>query len=196
MRVETDGALGLGLGTSGTERWLADFHAGHRPVLEQVYRDHYATVHRAVGRVLSGADQETVIHETFYRLLSRAELRRNFQGGSLKAWLATVAHHLALEYARRQQRERGALEEAREREAPEEPVAEVEGPSEARLLIERFQRECLPAKWHAVFEARFLRQLSQRDAARELGMHRTTLAYQELRIRALLRRFLLREGRP
>ncbi len=194
MQVDTEEALSPSLVEA--DRWLADFHAGRRGVLEQVYREHYGTVQRAVGRVLSGADQETVIHEVFYRLLSREELRRNFQGGSLKAWLATVAYHLALEYVRRQQREQGAIAEVQAQQPAAEPTSEpdAEG-SEARILIERFRRECLPEKWHGVFEARFLRQLPQREAAKALGMHRTTLAYQELRIRSLLRGFLLREGR-
>ncbi len=195
LQANTDNALYSGLDESLAERWLQDFHAGRRPVLEQCYRELYGTVQRAVGRVLSGADQETVIHEVFYRLISREDLRRNFQGGSLKAWIATVAYHQALEYVRRQQREQGALEQVwdlGQSEAQEAP--EVSAECEARLLVERFQRECLPAKWHAVFEARFLRQLPQRDAARELGIHRTTLAYQEMRIRSLLRGFLLREG--
>jgi RNA polymerase sigma-70 factor (ECF subfamily) len=192
VQVETDEAYRAASATEDTGRWLADFHAGHRPVLEQCYREHFGTVQRAVGRVLSGADQETVIHEVFYRLISREEVRRSFRGGSFKAWLGTVAHHLALEYVRRQQREQGAIE--RSQEPAEEPV-EVSGESDARLLIERFKRECLPPKWHAVFEVRFLQQLPQREAARLLDIHRTTLAYQELRIRALLRRFLLSEGR-
>jgi RNA polymerase sigma-70 factor (ECF subfamily) len=192
VQVETDEAHRSAPATEDADRWLADFHAGHRPVLEQCYREHYGTVQRAVGRVLSGADQETVIHEVFYRLISREEVRRSFRGGSLKAWLGTVAHHLALEYVRRRQREQGAIERSQE---PAEESVEVSEESDARLLIERFKRECLPAKWHAVFEARFLQQLPQREAARLLDIHRTTLAYQELRIRALLRRFLLSEGR-
>lgn len=195
MQADTDNALCTGLGVGDADRWLLDFHEGRRLVLEQCYRELYPTVQRAVGRVLSGADQETVIHEVFYRLISREELRRGFRGGSLKAWIATVAYHLALEYVRRQQREQGALEQAEGMSGGETAeTREVSAACEARLLVERFQRECLPAKWHAVFEARFLRQLPQRDAARELGIHRTTLAYQEMRIRSLLRGFLLREG--
>ena len=59
-------------------------------------------------------------------------------------------------------------------------------------MIERFRREVLPAKWADVFEHRFLRQLSQAEAAELLGIGRTTLAYQETRVRRLLRRFLLK----
>ncbi len=195
MQANTDNALYTGLDETLADRWLQDFHVGRKPVLEQCYRELYPTVQRAVGRVLAGADQETVIHEVFYRLISREELRRNFQGGSLKAWIATVAYHLAIEYVRRQQREQGALAQAQELGGDEaQEATEASAECEARILVERFRRECLPAKWQGVFEARFLRQLPQRDAARELGIHRTTLAYQEMRIRSLLRRFLLSEG--
>ena len=45
-----------------------------------------------------------------------------------------------------------------------------------------------------MFEARFLQHLNQSEAAALLGMRRTTLAYRELRIRALLRKFLLEEA--
>ncbi|WP_224246363.1 RNA polymerase sigma factor [Hyalangium gracile] len=195
MQANIEEALCSALGEDGADRWLLDFHAGRRSVLEQCYRELYPTVQRAVGRVLSGADQETVIHEVFYRLISREELRRSFRGGSLKAWIGTVAYHQALEFVRRQQREQGALAQVRELDVGEaEAVEASDAECEARILIERFRRECLPEKWHGVFEARFLRQLPQREAARELGIHRTTLAYQELRIRSLLRHFLLREG--
>jgi RNA polymerase sigma-70 factor (ECF subfamily) len=194
VQANIEEALCSGLGESSADRWLLDFHAGRRTVLEQCYRELYATVQRAVGRVLLGADQETVIHEVFYRLISREELRRSFRGGSLKAWIATVAYHQALEYVRRQQREQGALAQARDMGEMEAGVVEeASAECEARMLVERFRRECLPEKWHAVFEARFLRQLPQREAAQELGIHRTTLAYQEMRIRGLLERFLLRE---
>jgi RNA polymerase sigma-70 factor (ECF subfamily) len=45
-----------------------------------------------------------------------------------------------------------------------------------------------------VFDARFIQQLDQPEAARLLGMHRTTLIYQEYRVRTLLKRFVLRKG--
>ncbi len=41
---------------------------------------------------------------------------------------------------------------------------------------------------------RFLGSLSQSEAALALGMRRTTLAYQELRITELLRKFLLEDA--
>ena len=188
MQVDADSALYPPLASAGDVQWLAGFHAGRRAHLERCYRECFPTVQRAVGRVLSGADQETVVHEVFYRLLSREELRRSFQGGDLKAWLATVAVHVATDFVRRRQCEQRALSTVRAeaQQSMPEPASEA---AEAQRLVERFRQELLPAKWRDVFEARFLRQLSQRDAAQALGMHRTTLAYQELRIRGLLARF-------
>jgi RNA polymerase sigma-70 factor (ECF subfamily) len=168
--------------------WIEGFHAGDRALLEACYRDHYAAVERAVGQVLVGADRDTVVHEVFFRVLSSGPFRQNFRGGTFRAWLTTAARNQAIDHYRRWRRE-GDLEEA----PPVSPDAETDWQSQAdaRLLVERFRKEQLPAKWAAVFEARFLRQLNQRDAARELGMSRTTLAYQEMRIRSLLERFLL-----
>ncbi len=190
MHVDADSALCAPLVDASGASWLADFHAGQRALLERCYRECYPTVHRAVGRVLSGPDQETVVHEVFYRLLSREELRRGFQGGNLHGWLATVAVHLATDHVRRQQRERHVLATVQAESAQDVEASREDGDAahEAQEVLARFRAQ-LPEKWRGVFELRFVRQLSQRDAARELGVHRTTLAYQELRIRALLSRF-------
>jgi RNA polymerase sigma-70 factor (ECF subfamily) len=179
----------------GQDHWLSAFHAGDRMVVERCYREHHRAVADAVSRVLPPADAETVTHEVFYRLLSDAKLRENFQGGHFASWIVRVACNRALDHLRRCKRERaGALEE---RPTNERFAAErIEDELEARLLVERFRRECLPPEWASVFDARFLRQLTQREAAAELGMHRTTLVYREHRIRALLTRFLVRTEEP
>lgn len=179
----------LTLEGTAEEEWLARFHEGRRATMEEVYREYFATVKRAIGTIVTGADGETVIHELFYRLLARAELRRSFRGGSLAAWLSTVARNQALDFRRRYRNEQvlGADDQAGSHEV---------GPGiEARLLVAAFEKECLPSAWAPVFRARFVMQLSQREAAAELGLSRTTLAYQELRIRSLLRKFLTRRKR-
>ncbi len=166
--------------------------------MEQCYRDHHPAVAAVVGRMLSAADAETVTHEVFYRLLSDARLRANFQGGSLGAWLSRVATHSAIDYLRKHRREKIGLSDPSSDEHVE-PAARatcVDEELEAKLLVERFRRECLPPEWAGVFDARFLRQLTQREAAAELGLRRTTLVYQEHRIRRLLTRFLLRAEHP
>jgi RNA polymerase sigma-70 factor (ECF subfamily) len=170
---------------------LVGFHEGTSAAFELCYRDHFDTVDAAVGRILRGADRETVVHDVFARLMADRGLRESFRGGSLGAWLATVARNLAIDFARRQRFESpaGALPGGAARQADDEAL---ERGVEVRLLVERFRRECLPSRWAPVFEARFLLQLDQPEAARRLGISRTTLAYQEYRVRRLLRRFALK----
>jgi RNA polymerase sigma-70 factor (ECF subfamily) len=172
----------------GATRWLADFHAGDRAVLEKCYRDHHATVVRTIGRMLAGADAETVTHEVFYRLLSNAKLRENFQGGRFDAWLTQVATNAARDFLRRYRREQAEIPETSPAREGSHAAAEE---MDAKVMVERFRRDCLPPDLAGVFDARFLRQLPQRQAASELGMPRTTLVYQEQRIRSLLREFVL-----
>lgn len=172
--------------------WLRRFHDGDRKIIEGIYREHFTTVSRAVGTTAGPADRETVIHEIFLRLLSQPFLRCSFQGGDLAAWLSVVSRNHAMDCARRRRREVPAsATAAADRPCPDSGEAGIE----ARLLIERFRREALPPCWAPVFDARFIRQLSQEEAAAALGMGRTTLAYQEARLRRLLRRFVLKGGR-
>ncbi len=178
------------------DRWLDAFHDGDRGVLEQCYRDHDGPVAGAVRRILGDADAETVTHEVFYRLLSDRALRENFQGGSFAAWLTRVATNGALDHRRRYRREQGDFPENEAAQADPAAAARADDELWAKLLVERFRRECLPPEWADVFDARFLRHLPQREAARKLGMHRTTLVYREARIRRLLTKFLLGKGRP
>jgi RNA polymerase sigma-70 factor, ECF subfamily len=181
----------------GDAAQMALFHAGDRALMGRVYQETYQAVDAAVGRVLRGADRETVVHELYLRLLDKPELRRSFGGGSLHAWLCTLAHNQAVDFWRHHRREIPLGERER---LPTPPVIEgqarrMEERAELRLFIDRFLRETLPEKWAPVFQARFVEQLDQRSAAKRLGMHRTTLAYQELRIRRLLRAFV-RKGAP
>lgn len=189
------GHVGMSDDASVEERpWLARFHAGEAPVLHACYREHFDTVYRAASRVLSGVDAETVVHDVFLRLLSDEAMRRSFQGGSLAAWLHTLARNLAVDTVRKRQREQSALDRLAEEPRWDEESSPPEPSLDASHLLDHFRRECLPPKWAPVFEARFVRQLSQREAATALGMHRTTLAYQELRVRSLLKKFLLSPG--
>jgi RNA polymerase sigma-70 factor (ECF subfamily) len=167
---------------------LDAFHRGDPAAIERCYRDHFDAVENALRPVLGAADRETVIHEVFWRLLSNPDLRRSFQGGSMSAWLATVTRNLGIDYARRLSRE-VALPPG----DPHHPVPALDGEVDARLLLEQFQQRRLRSEWRPVFEARFLRQLSQREAAAALRINRTTLAYRELRIRQALRAFLMED---
>jgi RNA polymerase sigma-70 factor (ECF subfamily) len=173
--------------------WLDAFHRGDRQALHECYVDHVDTAEQAIGRILEGADKETVIHELFYRLISDADLRAKFRGGSLRAWIGVVARNLAIDYARRRRRERPS-ELAPHAARDSHPQTTIEASIEARQVVARFRETHLPAKYRRVFDARFVQQLDQSEAARVLGMHRTTLLYQESRIRRLLKSFLLRNA--
>jgi len=167
-------------------QWLAQFHAGDRDTMAELYRDHFETTRRA-ARMLPAGDQETVVHEVFYRLLTSESMRQGFRGGSISGWMATVTRNHAVDYARKHHRD-VSFDELSDGHAP---PAEEDRAVEARALVERFVRDELPKKWQPMFELRFLRSMTQRDAARQLGISRTTLAYQELRTRRLLERFCL-----
>ncbi len=168
--------------------FLRRFHQGERTIMEECYRNHFDMVYVVVGKFLSGADRETVVQEFFLRMLDTRSFRSNFKGGSFSSWLATAARNMAIDFVRRHSRE-----------IPENNIAELdcraqegfESESEARILIERFRRDILPRKWDGVFEKRFLNQLGQREAAEALSISRTTLAYQEVRVRSLLKKFLI-----
>ena len=174
---------------------LALFRAGDRTLMGRVYQETYDGVDAAVGRVLRGADRETVVHELYLRLLDKPELRRSFGGGSLQAWLCTLAYNQAVDFWRHHRREVALDEHEQSPPVLESQARRIEERAELRLFIDRFLAGTLPAKWAPVFHARFVEQLDQRSAAKRLGMHRTTLAYQELRIRRLLSAFV-RKGAP
>ncbi len=180
--------------TAASERadgFLARFHAGDRKTLEACYEDHFETVDRAVARIISGPDREGVVQDVFCRVVGSEALRRNFQGGSLAAWLATVAQNQAIDFARRYRSAAKLADAARNLKEEASDRGRFGEWADASLLIEHFRTKILPSKWEPVFQVRFIDQLSQREAAAKLGIHRTTLVYQELQIHSLLRRFLL-----
>ena len=169
--------------------WLARFHAGDRKILAKLYHQHFCTIEKTAGKLLQEADKETVIHEVFLRIFTNRHVRENFKGGSLVAWLTTVTRNQAIDFLRRSRKEFTADPESVARHA-DSNTRDFEDKLQAKMLVDMFRRDHLPGKWAKVFEARFIRQLSQREVAKALHLPRTTVAYQEHRIRILLRRFL------
>jgi RNA polymerase sigma-70 factor (ECF subfamily) len=189
-QLEVRGAGGEPMSRSELEakRWLAAFHAGEREVLAECYRRHGPRVTAAARALLGPVDAETVTHEVFYRLLTNAGMRASFGGGNFEAWLVQVVTRSAIDDLRRRRRE-VALDSA---PPPVTAAAEAgEDAFDAKRVVERFRASALPPELAPVFDARFLQQKSQRDAAAAIGIPRSTLVYQEQRIRALLERFVL-----
>lgn len=172
------------------QEFLADFHQGNREVMAEIFREYFDLVQHVVRSMtpkLRNVDRETVVSEFFTRLIERPELRSDFQGGSFRGWLLACARNYTIDYGRKYGREILDSDLA----APETKVHDrLEKKIEARFLIERF-RKILPKQWEGVFEKRFIAQLPQRQAAEALGIARTTLTYQEMRIRSLLKQFFL-----
>src|SRR5579863_10316418 len=134
---------------AGQDAWLVGFHEGRRDAMEDCYREHFGTVDAAVSRVLQGADRETVVQDVFARLVSDSKLRLAFKGGRLTAWLGTLSHNLAIDFARHRRFEQpGGLCPVGDR--VHSPHA-IERQAEVRLLVERFREERLPPHWAPVF---------------------------------------------
>jgi RNA polymerase sigma-70 factor (ECF subfamily) len=186
--ILVDAAVDTGTGPPSTaDDWVESFHRGDAATLVAIYEANFKTVRAGVATVLRGADGETVTQDVFFRLVSKEGFRRAYRAGSFSSWLYAVARNQAIDYKRRRARETPsglALETGA-------GASKLDEELEARSLIRKFREEVLPPEWLAVFEARFILQLDQREAARVARVPRTTLVYREIRIRALLRSFLL-----
>jgi RNA polymerase sigma-70 factor (ECF subfamily) len=157
--------------------------------MEECYRVHFSDVEKSAGRLLSGVDLENVVHEVFAKILTNKQTRLSFKGGSFPSWLSAVARNQAIDYLKRNRREHPVEPRIAEQLAESTRQENTED-IELKRVIERFRSEEVPGKWLPVFDARFIRRLTQREAAKELGISRTTLAYREGRIRQRLRRFI------
>jgi RNA polymerase sigma-70 factor (ECF subfamily) len=178
-------------GLEGGRSWLRRFREGDRATLADLYRRYGSAVTRSIEAFPIAIDRDAITQEIFCRLVADDALRCSYRGGDMGAWLRAMARSHSIDCLRRRRRERSW-------EAESAMPLETDGPEvevEARLLVERFCAEVLPKKWVPLFVARFVRQLTQTEAAASLGIARTTLAYQESKVRRLLRGFLRRGGK-
>jgi RNA polymerase sigma factor (sigma-70 family) len=172
--IEVDGASGID---------LAAFHAGREAAIREIYVVHGAALMREARRYAGPAEAEAVVHDVFVELLRNRELRGQFIGGALLAWLRQIARLKALEHLRRARRQ-----------PPAEPLAQArsgEDDLEARDLLARFQAACVPEAQQRFFGLRFLTRQTQVEIAAQLGIPRSTLEGWEHRLREKLRAFVL-----
>jgi RNA polymerase sigma-70 factor (ECF subfamily) len=127
------------------------------------------------------------VHEVFYKLITRPDVRRTFSGSSLSGWLRAMARNHAVDFARRRGREHTGSDAEDLAGLDTDPHPEdIAG---ARQIIGRL-RQSLPGRLQGVFEKRFIEQRTQREAAAELGMPRTTLVYHEAQIRRQIKKLI------
>ena len=156
-------------------------------MLEQVYRENFASVRKAAGRVLQEpADRDAIVQQVFVDLVSQRKLRAAYRGGDLGAWLGSIARHRALDFSRR---ERRLVELPRDEPAPDrdEPLADF------RQELERFARG-LSDDRRRLLELRFVLGMTQVEAAAALGMPRSTHEDWERDIKRRLEAYLASDG--
>ena len=182
---------------------LARFHAGDREEIARVYRQHVARVERAVSRYLRGSDAECVVHDLFVALLEREDLRRQFGGGEIGAWLATIAAHRAIDRVRQRRRftlfdDPSSLDGALEPVEEEESLLDRDQRRQIRAALARFAELELPridrdGGLGELLRLRFEEGRTQVEAAAALGLPRTTLIEREQRLMRHLARFFRRQ---
>lgn len=168
--------------------WEARFKRGDRDVMERLYRDTFDGVRRVVGRVLrEPADRDNVVHQVFAEVIARKDLRESYRGGEVSAWLASMARHKAIDFARR---------ESRLEELPPEGLEEPPEDGDLRAFREDLRRfaERLAPDMRRLLELRFLMGLTQMETAAEMQVPRSTLEDREHALKKQLRAYLLEGG--
>jgi RNA polymerase sigma-70 factor (ECF subfamily) len=148
---------------------------GDATALATLYRRHAPALLDYLERILaSRADAEDVLHETFLRLFQG---RGSYEArGRFRAWLFTVASHLARDHLRRNRRRR----ELTTVEALTEPQPQPASPLELaarRELHERIEAALadLPESYAMAFHLRVREDFPYRDIAAICGEGEGTL---------------------
>jgi RNA polymerase sigma factor (sigma-70 family) len=162
---------------------LAAFHAGSDETIRKIYVAHAGTLLRDACRYAGRAEAESVVHDVFVELLRNRQLRAQFTGGGLVAWLRQIARLKALEHLRRVQRQPPA--------DSGEPADSNQADLEARDVLARFIAARVPDEQKKFFGMRFLERQTQVEIAARLGVPRSTLEGWEHRLVEKLRAFVL-----
>src|SRR4051812_8198217 len=129
--------------TRRSAEWVTEFHRGGRAMFHRIYVAHVAVVARVVGRVLEGADRETVIQDVFCKLMENPDARLGFRSGSFSAWISAFARNKAVDFRRRRSREQPIGMDLDGIGAPP-PPCNFEVDALARITVERFRKTALP----------------------------------------------------
>jgi RNA polymerase sigma-70 factor (ECF subfamily) len=178
---------------------LRQFRRGEQRALERVYRTYVDRVEALVrhgfvlaqrGVRISGvgvADLADLIQEVFARAFSE-RARLGFDGvREYGPYVATIARNVLIDWARKHKREI-VMPELAELEAPDDGEPEPIDPA-VLAVVERYLA-ALPPELRGLYEQRYVLNLSQEEAARNLGLKRQQLRTREKKLRKGLARAL------
>lgn len=197
---------------------LRGFKAGEREALTAVYRMHAQEVagllrhgfafesggqRRRFAGYASGFELQDALHETFRRAFEPSA-RDAYDGiRPFGAYVGTIARNLVLRSFRARETafpiESGAIESGAIESGVHATVDLAPSPEHAvheeqvRALVARFLAQLEPDE-QALVEARFVRGLSQRDAAEQLGLGRQRIRTREQTLRSKLLAYLREQG--
>lgn len=159
--------------------------------MERVYRDTFDAVRRAAGRVLAEpADRDAIVQAVYVDLLDSRSLRASWAGGDLAAWIAAIARHRALDYARRESRLTTWPDEGAPALADGPQQQDVDRLIAFRADLERFAATLTPPR-RELLRLRFFEGLTQVEAAARMQVPRSTLEDWEAQMKTALRARLL-----
>lgn len=165
---------------------LERFRRGEPSALEAVYWAYVGVVSRVLMRAarhLTGAEPADLVQDTFMRAFTEPA-RLGYDGiRPYQPYLLTTARNLVVDRARRQGREPWAeldaeLEPAAEPPDPDDPLVD---PALARVVDAYVAG--LTGPLAAVYQARYIRDRSQVEAAAELGLTRQKVRTLEDKLR-------------
>jgi RNA polymerase sigma factor (sigma-70 family) len=175
---------------------LPGFRAGDRQALERVYSCYVGRVRSSVRRQLfrgaHSSETEDLVHQSFLRAFETRARHAYDPRRPFGAYLLGLTRHVVADWLRACGRELPTSEQTLEGVADDSPV-EAAAYSHPQLLevAERFVRD-LTGDVRAVHEKRYVTALSQRQAARCLGLSRQTLRTLEARLHNALAQELRR----
>jgi RNA polymerase sigma factor (sigma-70 family) len=181
------------------EEDLERLYAHHVPPLRRSLMRRFAHFERSSG--LPSADVDDAIQEAFAKLLAAGWLsRQRPERGSAAAYLAGTVRNLCMDSLRARRREVALRSRAAQlaRSGPlalEHPLGEGELESR-RVELTRARIAELPTELSGYFRVRFAQGLSQRQAARHLGLTRRRARTLEQRLLTAVARHLGRVAPP
>jgi RNA polymerase sigma-70 factor (ECF subfamily) len=173
-----------------TAEWLDRFHRGDRSALAQCYQSYFGLVRAVLATYVQGCDLDSVVHEVFFKLIEKSHVRKQFTGGSMPAWLSTMARNQAIDFIRRYNRSSQlAVDLAAQADAPQ--LLAIEENVWAKQAVEQFKATLSPEQ-SQIFELVFIEGLDQQQVAESLEMSRSSVSRKKNRIAKRLRAFVRR----